>query len=90
MTNSFLNSIIPADNRIELPLFRATAWAATDILQAAYQDGSGFIGCFMDEEGQPTWARRAARYLDDEFDDSGGTLMFGDVLPSIDDDGAGK
>ena len=90
MTNAFLNSIIPADNRLDVALSRATAFVATDILQSAYQPGSGFVGVFIDEDGQPTWARRAARYLEDEFDDSGGTLMFGDVLSSIADDGAGK
>ncbi len=90
MTNAFLSQLIPADNRIEVALSRASAFVATDILQAAYKPDSGFVGCFLDEEGQPSWARRAARYLDDEFDETGGTLLFGDVLSSLADDGAGK
>lgn len=92
MTDTFLQRLIPADNVIEVALTRATREAASNVIQAAYAEGSGFIGCFIDQDGQPDWARRAARYLDDQwrFEGSGKTKLFGDVLPSIADDGAGK
>jgi len=89
--------LIPGDNVIELALSRAAASVATNTMQAVYgwvpEDvpvQTGFVGVFLDQEDQPLWARRAARYLDDEFDASGGTLLFGDVLSSLTDDGAGK
>lgn len=95
--SKYLQELIPSDNVIEVALQRAGASVQTNVMEAVYdwapteisEAKSGFVGVFIDEEGQPTWARRAARYLSDEFDDSGGTLLFGDVLSSL-ADGAGE
>lgn len=90
MTNLFLANLIPESNRLEVAF--AARNVATALLQDLYAPSSGFVGVFLDEEGQPDWARRAARYLADEFlhDTPGKTKLFGDVLSSLTDDGAGQ
>lgn len=90
MTNTFLTSLIPESNRIEVAF--ADRQHATSLLEAIYDPASRFVGVFIDHEDQPSWARRAARYLADEFmhDTPGKIKVFGDVLPSLADDGAGK
>lgn len=95
--SKYLQELIPADNVLEVALPRASAAVSTNTLQAIYgwtpgdvDVQTGFVGCFLDRDDQPTWARRAARYLSDEFGDSGGTLLFGDMISSLADDGAGK
>jgi hypothetical protein len=95
-TNPFLATLIPETNRIEAALQNASNATATTIMEAIYSPGSGFIGVFIDEEGQPDWARRAARYLDDEFmsptmsNVPAKTKLFGDVIPKIKGDGEGE
>jgi len=90
MTNAFLANLIPDSNRIEVAF--ANRAAATSLLEGLYAESSGFVGVFIDEDGQPSWARRAARYLADEFmhDTPGRIKLFGDVLSTIGDDGAGQ
>ena len=88
--NPFLANLIPDSNRLEVAFARAGT--KTNLLEAAYAPDSGFIGAFIDADGQPSWARRAARYMADEFlyDTPGRLKYFGDVLPGLTDDGAGK
>lgn len=90
MTNAFLASLIPESNRLDLPFARGLF--ATQSLESLYSVESGFVGAFIDNDDQPTWARRACRYLDDEFlhDTPGRLKYFSDVLPQLADDGAGK
>lgn len=87
MTNTFLRDLIPESNRIEVAF--ASRPAATELLQSLYDAGSGFVGVFIDADDQPTWARRAARYLRDEFrhDTPGKVKAFGDVSRMLADGG---
>jgi len=89
---SYLTEIIPADNRVDLALLKTAAGEiSTSAMEAIYREDSSFIGCFIDREDQPLWARRAARYLNDEFDDvAGKKRLFGDVLSSLAETGEGK
>jgi len=96
MPTNFLAGLIPETNRIEAALQNASAATATSIIEAIYSPGSGFVGVFIDEEDQPEWARRAAKWLDDEFTSPvhsnvpTKTKLFGDVLPRLEGDGAGE
>lgn len=86
--NPFLANLIPESNRLEASFARA----GTTLLESAYAADSGFVGAFIDADEEPDWARRAARYLADEFvyDTPGRLKYFGDVLPALTDDGAGQ
>lgn len=87
--NQFLANLIPDSNTLNAAF--ASPKAASSILEAAYSEGSGFVGVFADDEDQPTWARRAARYLDDEFlfGTPGHRKWFSDVETEL-ADGAGE
>lgn len=99
MSNPFLSSLIPESNRLDAAF--ASGPQTSRIMEVAYSfapegqsqnGGGGFIGAFMDDDNSPSWARRASRYMDDEFmyDTPGRIKWFGDVLPRLADDGAGK
>jgi hypothetical protein len=101
MIDQFLSRLIPEDNLADLR-FAHAAWSKPDVMAALYDYApaadrdvlrqSRFIGVFIDADTEPQWARRAARYLHDQFTHEAQTRvkLFGDVLPSIADDGAGK
>lgn len=78
--------LIPSSNILSVPAF--TGLLKTNALEAAYSQSS-FVGCFMDRDDQPTWARRVARWHRDEFrhDTPGKTKLFSDVKLA---DDAGK
>ena len=84
---SFLQDVIPEGNRIEVWFARHSNSGSTktEILETAYS--SGFIGAFLDRDDMPTWARRAAEYLDREFEyDTPGTKkLFSDVANQLAD-----
>lgn len=88
--NPYLASIIPESNVLSAAFAQGTA--ATSLLEAAYAPDSGFVGAFFDGPDEADWSRRAARYLEDDFlhDTPGRIKLFGDVLPSLQDDGAGQ
>ena len=89
--SDFLRSLIPDSNRLEVAFARSNGVAhdKAGLLEAAY--ASGFVGAFVDKEGQPNWARRAARYLKDEFlspvhsDVPGTKKLFSDVASQLAD-----
>ena len=84
--SAFLQDLIPADNRLELPRLRNSPGpiSPADLMEAAYSAGR-FVGCFKDDEDQPNWARRAARYTEDEFfaDTPGTKKLFSDVASQL-------
>lgn len=90
--SALLQGLIPSSNRLEAAFARvrhngratpAGPSAKTQLLEAAYD--SGFVGAFKDHEDQPTWARRAARYLEDEFfaDTPGRKKLFSDIASQL-------
>jgi hypothetical protein len=84
--SDLLRSLIPDSNRLEAAFARSSNGSHKGNLLAAAYD-AGFLGAFVDDENQPDWARRAARYLDDEFmhDSPGKIKLFGDVTPMLGD-----
>lgn len=84
--STFLQEIIPSNNRIEVAFARTHNGAAKgNLLEGAYN--AGFIGAFKDQTDQPTWARRAARYLRDDFHHNtpGTKKRFSDVASQLAD-----
>lgn len=73
-------SLIPSSNVLSLPSFRGKALKAST-LEAAYGTDGGFVGAFLDRDGQPDWARKIAAYHRDEFrtGSPGRVKRFGDV-----------
>jgi hypothetical protein len=65
MTDAYLDKLIPKSNVLSQPFARGIV--ASNLLEASYAAASGFVGVFIDRDDQPEWARRAARYLRDEF-----------------------
>ena len=83
MTNPYLVALIPTENRLDLPMFSDRL--ATDVLQAAYSPGESFQGTFLDDDYAPDWARKAARYMWEDFLDNtpGQIKYFGDVYQTL-------
>ena len=92
---TFLQKTIPEDNVVDLMFAKGTPAQMTS-LEALYDPATKLILCFSaDDEESPDWARKAGKYLDDQFtspDNGEGphTKLFGDVIPKLYDDGAGK
>ena len=88
--SQFLQQLIPDSNRLDLSAAHGTS-AKSGLMAGAYDPSARFIGVFLDQEDQPTWARRAARYLAEEFDHDtpGQKKRFGAVVGDL-DDGAGQ
>lgn len=75
-----LADLIPLSNVISLPMMGAAQ--AAKALEACYDyETSKFIGCFLDNDEMPSWARRIAAYNRDEFkhDNPNKKLKFSDV-----------
>jgi len=91
--NQVLANLIPDDNVADMRLFGDVGNGGGNIMaDVVYSPSSNFIGTFIDDDESPSWARISARYLDDEFlhDTPGRIKYFGDVLPQLENDGAGE
>ena len=84
--SALLRELIPESNRVEVAFANGhNGGTKAALLEGLY--AAGFVGAFVDHEDQPTWARRAARYLkDDFFDNTPGTKkLFSDVASQLAD-----
>lgn len=88
MTDTYLASLIPESNTLSL----AFARRASALREMVYAPDSGFVGAFRDADGEAEWARRAARYMRDDFlhNTPGRRKRLGDVLSTFRGDGAGE
>lgn len=84
--SDFLRELIPDSNRIEAAFASGgNPGHKAGLLEANY--GAGFVGSFKDIDDCPNWARRAARYMRDDFFDNtpGRKKLFSDVASMLAD-----
>lgn len=83
--SDFLRDLIPESNRLNIAFARSGSLGSkARMLEDQY--GAGFVGAFVDKDDHgPTWARRAARFMKDDFfgNTPGRKKLFSDVASQL-------